>query len=124
MNAKIKTVQPVLMSRDVSKSVEFYKKLGFKLHFSDSATNPTYAGIRRNQIELHIQWHHSDEWNFPNDRPTYRFTVDDVDILYTEFLKAGIKDLKEKEPQKTPWNTYEFHILDPDSNGLQFYKNL
>jgi hypothetical protein len=25
-------------------------------------------------------------------------------------------------PGDTPWGTREFHVLDPDGNGLQFYR--
>jgi len=41
--------------------------------------------------------------------------------LYREFLNSGIKEIK--APVETNWGTYEFHVLDPDLNGLQFYEN-
>jgi len=121
MMPEIIEIQPVLMSRNIQKSIEFYDRLGFKLCFSDSGEDPKYVGVRRNNVELHIQWHDPKEWDYPNDRPVYRFVVHDVDYLYGEFLNSGIKEIK--APVKTNWGTYEFHVLDPDLNGLQFYEN-
>jgi uncharacterized glyoxalase superfamily protein PhnB len=109
------------MSRDVARSIRFYARLGFVLAFQDAPVNAKYAGIRRDGVELHVQWHDAKEWEYPNDRPTYRFVVQDVDRLFEEFRENGalpdganIKD--------TPWGTREFHLRDPDGNGLQFYR--
>jgi len=118
---KLESVQPVLMSRDVVRSVEFYAKLGFALAGQDDADNPKYARIRRDDIELHLQWHDAKEWEYPNDRPSYRFVVSDVDAIYERFNenKALIDATEIKE---TPWGTREFHLRDLDMNVLQFYR--
>ena len=118
---KLESVQPVLMSRDVVRSVEFYAKLGFTLAGQDDADNPKYARIRRDDIELHLQWHDAKEWEYPNDRPSYRFVVSDVDSIYERFNenKALIDATEIKE---TPWGTREFHLRDLDMNVLQFYR--
>lgn len=118
---KLESVQPVLMSRDVVRSVEFYAKLGFTLAGQDDADNPKYARIRRDDIELHLQWHDAKEWECPNDRPSYRFVVSDVDSIYERFNenKALIDATEIKE---TPWGTREFHLRDLDMNVLQFYR--
>jgi len=121
MQPKLESVQPVLMSRDVVRSVEFYAKLGFALAGQDDADNPKYARIRRDDIELHLQWHDAKEWEYPNDRPSYRFVVSDVDAIYERFNenKALIDATEIKE---TPWGTREFHLRDLDMNVLQFYR--
>jgi predicted enzyme related to lactoylglutathione lyase len=121
MQPKLESVQPVLMSRDVVRSVEFYAKLGFALAGQDDADNPKYARIRRDDIELHLQWHDAKEWEYPNDRPSYRFVVSDVDSIYERFNenKALIDATEIKE---TPWGTREFHLRDLDMNVLQFYR--
>ena len=121
MQPKLESVQPVLMSRDVVRSVEFYAKLGFTLAGQDDADNPKYARIRRDDIELHLQWHDAKEWECPNDRPSYRFVVSDVDSIYERFNenKALIDATEIKE---TPWGTREFHLRDLDMNVLQFYR--
>jgi catechol 2,3-dioxygenase-like lactoylglutathione lyase family enzyme len=48
------------MVRDVAASIKFYEGLGFTLAFRDSPTDPKYAGIRRDAVELHLQWHDAD----------------------------------------------------------------
>jgi predicted enzyme related to lactoylglutathione lyase len=109
------------MSRDVVRSVEFYAKLGFTLAGQDDADNPKYARIPRDDIELHLQWHDANEWEYPNDRPSYRFMVSDVDAIYERFNenKALIDATEIKE---TPWGMREFHLRDLDMNVLQFYR--
>jgi uncharacterized glyoxalase superfamily protein PhnB len=123
MRPKLECVQPVLMSRDVMNSIRFYEKLGFVLAGQDTPGEPKYARVRRDDIELHLQWHDAKEWDYPNDRPTYRFVVLDVDGLYEQFRESGA--LADAKPVTvTPWGTREFHVRDPDMNGLQFYRSL
>ena len=56
--AKLKAVNPVLPSKDVSAAIEFYvTRLGFKLRGQDSSSNPQYAVVGRDKVEVHIQWH-------------------------------------------------------------------
>jgi hypothetical protein len=78
------------MSRDVVASIRFYEQLGFVRAFGGPPENARYAGVRRDGVELHLQWHDAAEWEYPNDRPTYCFVVADVDGLYREFRDAGI----------------------------------
>jgi catechol 2,3-dioxygenase-like lactoylglutathione lyase family enzyme len=122
MKATLSAVHPVLMVRDVAAAVAFYEKLGFTLVFRDSDTEPMYAGVRRDNVELHLQWHDSAEWGYPNDRPTYRFVVVEVDELSMEF--SSIQGLDRTPLSDTAWGTKEFHVRDPDGNGLQFYRDL
>lgn len=120
--AKLKAVHPVLMVRSVTDSIRFYAQLGFEVVFRDLPNNPMYAGIRRDEVELHLQWHDAKEWDYPNDRPTYRFVVLEVDELLQEF-RASCPGLDCTEVRDTPWGTREFHLRDPDVNGLQFYRD-
>lgn len=122
MNAKLLAVYPVLMVRDINASLSFYYQLGFCLVFQDSKVQPRYAGILRDSVELHLQWHDAAEWETNNDRPTYRFLVPEVDALSEEF--ASVKNLDRTTVQDTHWGTREFHVRDPDRNGLQFYRQL
>lgn len=121
MVAKLSAVHPVLMVRDVRASIEFYGALGFTLAFADSPADARYAGVRRDGVELHLQWHDAGEWLYPVDRPSYRFLVDDVDGLFEE-LRGQIPAVDLKAVADTPWGTREFHVRDPDLNVLQFYR--
>jgi len=121
MGAKLERLQPVLMVRDVGAAIEFYRRLGFEEAFRDVPAEPRYAGVKRDGIELHLQWHDANEWEYPNDRPTYRFVVQEVEGLLEEFRSAGVVG-KETVVRDTPWGTREFHVRDLDGNGLQFYR--
>jgi uncharacterized glyoxalase superfamily protein PhnB len=116
-------VHPVLAVRDVQAAVEFYKRIGFIQVFCDDPDHPKYAGVRRDSVELHLQWHDSAEWKPGDDRPNYRFVVPDVDGLFHEFITNQAINANTKL-RDTPWGTREFHIRDLDSNGLQFYRDL
>lgn len=82
-----------------------------------------HVGIRRDHVELHLQWHDASECDHPVDRPTYRFAVDDVDALHAEFSALG-RPLEITPVSDKPWGTRAFHLRDPDGNGLQFYRDL
>jgi predicted enzyme related to lactoylglutathione lyase len=118
---KIAQLIPVVMSSDVERSIVFYHKLGFHVFFKDFEVAPRYVGIRRDGIELHIQWNDLSGLPIDVDRPVYRFGVDDVDGLAEEFTKSGVPNIK--GPWETAWGTYEFHVQDHDRNGFQFYRS-
>ena len=130
MTARLESVHPVLMSGDVEASVRFYEGLGFSVTFQDNPVEPKYVAVKRDGVELHLQWHDRSQWAYPNDRPTCRFLVRDVDALYAELLESGALGARAaggspwQSPGDTPWGTREFHVLDPDGNGLQFYRSL
>ena len=127
MTARLESVQPVLMSSDVRASVEFFRLLGFRLVFLDDPSAPRYAAVARDGVELHLQWHDDAQRVPSQDRPTYRFVVHDVDGLYLELRDSGALAGQDaarspwSRPSDTPWQTREFHVRDPDGNGLQFY---
>ena len=122
MKARLQAVHPVLMVRDVATSIRFYTRLGFQFAFADSDVDPKYAGVRRDDVELHFQWHAAEDFS-SGDRPTYRFVVPEVDELSAE-LSSGDFELDRTSVADTPWGTREFHLRDPDRNGLQFYRLL
>jgi catechol 2,3-dioxygenase-like lactoylglutathione lyase family enzyme len=130
MKALLQSVHPVLASPDVPVSVQFYSRLGFNLLFQDDSSDPKYAVVRRDGVELHIQWGGPDQWAHPIDRPAYRFLVDDVDAIYQEFVQSGSIRAQTTHgspwaaPSDTPWGTREFHLHDPGKNSLQFYRTL
>lgn len=130
MTSRLEAIHPVLRARDVDKSIAFYQALGFNVVFQDASPNPTYVGIQRDEIQLHVQWADDRQWAYPIDRPVYRFMVSDVDTAFAEFSASGATPPNSSlsgpfsEPKNTPWNTREFHMRDPSGNGLQFYRPL
>jgi catechol 2,3-dioxygenase-like lactoylglutathione lyase family enzyme len=128
MQPVLQGVHPVLAANDVSASIDFFGRLGFSEIFRDVSAGPKYAAVRRDDVELHIQWAASDQWVAGIDRPAYRFLVSDVDALFEEFTNAGGLSSQSghrspwARPAKTPWGTREFHVRDPGENSLQFYQ--
>jgi catechol 2,3-dioxygenase-like lactoylglutathione lyase family enzyme len=120
---RLEYVHPVLMVRDVQRAIRFYESIGFTLRGQDVSSDPKYAVIQRDDVELHLQWHDAKEWTYPNDRPTYRFLVRDVDGLFAQFV-ANLANPDIRAPFDSSWGTREFHLRDPDLNGLQFYRSL
>jgi catechol 2,3-dioxygenase-like lactoylglutathione lyase family enzyme len=128
VTATLLAVQPVLGSTDLARSIAFYARLGFTCVFRDSEGDTRYAAMERDRVELHLQWSDLTSIGPDLDRPTYRFVVDDVDALHAEFASKAPETLRPKAatpyatPADTPWGTREFHVRDPDGNGLQFYR--
>lgn len=127
MSIPLEAVHPVLMSSDPSRSTRFFAQLGFAVTFQDRSVSPRYVAISRDGVTLHLQWQDKAQWACTHDRPTYRFLVQDVDGLFETFRSAGAIARSRSPwaaPGDTPWGTREFHVLDPDGNGLQFYRPL
>ena len=121
--AQFKIVHPVLPAKNVSEAIHYYtEKLGFRLAFRDNENDPKYAGVERDGVELHIQWH--DEKDFGKvERLALRFVIDDVDALFEEYQDKGVFHSR-TALQDTPWGTREFAFYDLNGNGLFFYYSL
>ena len=89
MTAELEAVHPVLMVRDVTASIRFYALLGFEAVFRDRPIDPQYAGVRRDRVELHLQWHEAADFS-DGDRPNYRFVVREVDALSAELAPHAL----------------------------------
>ncbi len=123
MKGYLQEIHPVLPVKNVVKALEFYvKKLGFEIAFADDATEPFYAGVKRDNIEIHFQWHDEKEWDAV-DRPSLRFVTQHIEVLYDEFKTKDVFH-KNTSLKKTSWGTREFAFYDLYKNGLTFYSNL
>lgn len=118
------SVHPVLAVKDVLKALGFYvNKLGFEVAFADHKTDPKYVGIKRGNVEVHLQWHDASEWEGNIDRPMLRFLIVNTEVLFDEYKT---KDVFHAQTQlrETGWRTKEFAFYDLDKNGLTFYENI
>lgn len=113
----------MLPVQDVAQALEFYTgPLGFTLLFADTPVAPTYAGVKRDGVEIHLQWHDPAEWIKGLDRPMIRILCEDPDRLFEEFGNFSCQE--SSGLKNTPWGTREFGLYDPCQNALIFYKNL
>lgn len=116
-------IHPVLPAQNVLAALIFYvNKLGFEIAFADDAKNPTYAGVRRDHIEIHLQWHDAKEWETRIERPMLRIVTQNVDALFDEYKSNDIFH-ESTSVKETDWKTREFAFYDLYKNGLTFYQN-
>ena len=123
MSGYLKHIHPVLPVKNVAKAIDYYvKKLGFKLAFTDTTSEQGYAGVSRDDIQVHLQWHDEKEWNQGLDRPLLRIYVNNIKELYDEYK---IQDVFHEQTalRETPWGTKEFAFYDLYRNGLIFYRD-
>jgi len=113
-------INPVLPVGDIKKSISYYvDRLGFKFLFLDSEDNPGYAGVGRDKVILHLQWH--DPAEFDNvEKLNLRFVIENIEQLFEEYSQKNVFHSK-TNLQETSWGTKEFAFFDPDNNGLTFY---
>lgn len=117
-------IHPVLPVKDVVEALDFYvNRLGFKIAFADDSKNPKYAGILKDAIEIHLQWHDASEWELAVDRPMLRIVTENIEQLYTEYSEKDVFNAHTLL-RETAWGTKEFAFYDPFKNGLTFYRDI
>ena len=117
-------IHPILPVKDVVEALKYYvHKLGFTIAFADDSKVPTYAGIRRDGIEIHLQWHDASEWASGFNTPMLRIVTENIEALYNEFKNKAVFH-KNTSLKNTEWQTQEFGFYDLYNNGLTFYKDL
>lgn len=117
-------IHPILPVQNVVEALKFYvNKLGFTISFADDSKEPTYAGIRRDGIEIHLQWHDASEWENGFNTPMLRIVTQNIELLYVEYKTKNVFQSK-TTLKETEWGTKEFAFLDMYKNGLTFYQNL
>jgi catechol 2,3-dioxygenase-like lactoylglutathione lyase family enzyme len=120
----LQQIHPVLPVQNVLAALFFYvNKLGFDIVFADDDKDPKYAGVRRDGIEIHLQWHDAKEWEVTIDRPMLRIVTQHIDQLFLEYKTNDVFH-KNTTLKEMPWGTKEFAFYDLYKNGLTFYSNL
>lgn len=120
----LQAIHPVLPVKNVTEAIDYYvNKLGFQLGFKDAGDDPKYGGVRRDGIEIHLQWHDAKEWEVGIDRPMLRIYTKNVTALFNEYKEQDVFH-KNTTLKETAWGTKEFGFYDLDSNGLVFYRSL
>lgn len=117
-------IHPVLPVWDVVEALDFYvNRLGFRIAFADDSKNPKYAGIIKDAIEIHLQWHDAKEWDLEIDRPMLRIVTQNIELFYDELSEKYVFHAHTLL-RETAWGTKEFAFYDPFQNGLTFYRDI
>ena len=108
---------PILPSRSLSDTLEFYQRLGFNgaVH-----SHGEYAIVTRGKVELHFFTHRT-LVPAESDAMCY-IRVSDAEAIYHAFKKAELP--REGIPRQDvledkPWGMREFAIVDPDGTLLR-----
>ena len=115
MSTKLTRIIPVLESPDIARDVAWYKeKTGFEVSFQH---DKMYAGLYRDDLEIHLQWHAGTKDDPMNGGAVIRIDVKNIKPIFEEFKQRGTvkeEDLREN----TPWGTNEFAFADLNSNVI------
>jgi uncharacterized glyoxalase superfamily protein PhnB len=117
----IKAAIPILPAADTVKSLEWWTEIcGFKETFRDS-TPPAYAGVSRDDANLHIAGMGDKELaRIVGEQTMVRVVVGGIEAMYSEYQKRGGKIHPNGPLQIKPWGTKEFTALDPNGVCVTF----
>lgn len=118
-NSSISQVIPVIPSSDIQRDLNWYRDhVGFHFSFGDDM----YAGINRDDIQLHLQFHHGTE-DDPISSSVIKFFVPDIQPYFDEFLKRKTIT-SDRLRMNTAWGTHEFGFYDLNHNALFFVQDV
>ena len=109
---------PMLPSRSMEQTLNFYRKLGFE----GDIVSPTgdYAILELGSLEIHFFLHPELE---PQDSSFgCYFRVHDVDALYATFSTANLASTgipRLTSPEDKPWGMREFALIDEDGSLIR-----
>jgi hypothetical protein len=115
MNTELRKIIPVLESADIDRDVAWYKeKAGFEVSFQHEKM---YAGLYRDDLEIHLQWHAGTPDDPMNGGAVIRIDVKNIKPIFEEFKQRGtVNDNGFRA--NTPWGTTEFAFHDLNSNAI------
>jgi hypothetical protein len=112
-NASILGMIPVLPSSNIERDLKWYERYtGFKYFFGDNG----YAGLRKENLEIHLQFHHGNEED-PIIGSVIKIFVSNIEPYVEEFIKRGTIT-QDKLRMNTPWGTHEFGFYDLNKNAI------
>lgn len=106
----------ILAVKQISKSQEFYTKLGFQVQFEWNEP-VDYVVLTRGGVSIHLSKRMDDNQPSQQHAALYIF-VEDVDQVYHEFVE---KDISIQTPlSNREYKMRDFDIKDPDGYILTF----
>ena len=120
MKSEFIDIIPVIPSANIERDLVWYKeKTGFESYFADKM----YAGIRRENIYLHLQWHADTADDPLLGGSVIRIFVKNIKPLFDEFVQRGTVR-QEALRSNTPWGTHEFGFFDLNNNAIFIAEDL
>ena len=116
--------EPILPSRDLAETRQFYERLGFESWWKGRAAWD-YEIVSRGNLVLHF-FHERELVPGENDNSCY-LRVLDADQLHAELvvLALPVKGIPRlTAPENQPWGMREFTVVDPSGNLLRIGHNL
>lgn len=115
MSTELVKIIPVLESADIARDVAWYKeKTGFEVSFTHEKM---YAGLYRDDLEIHLQWHAGTEEDPLSGGAVIRIDVKNIKLIFEELKQRGTVEDKDFRAN-TPWGTNEFAFHDLNSNAI------
>lgn len=108
-------VIPVLASADIDRDLKWYEE---KAGFSTSFVADGYAGLSRDNIHIHLQWHAGTEDDLLQGGSVIKIFVENIRPLFNEMLARGT--VTDGSLKKTAWKTTEFGFFDLNKNAVFF----
>ncbi len=117
----IKRIHSTLFQiKDLDKTAEFYKNLGFEIQRSDDAIRIIFGDYRFAFIKEKDDSRKSIE---PKGIGiSIFFEVDNIDNYFNTLRCKNI--VLNSEPQNQPWGKRELVVIDPDGYKLVFFSNI
>lgn len=103
-----------LLTNDVRKLADFYKKL---LEIENNSDDDTHQYIISEGTTLTV-YNDGTEKNNKNQNIWLAFTVEDIEEEYRNVQALGAKIIE--PPTKRPWGTVNMSFYDPDNNVIYF----
>ena len=118
----LKPAVPILFVRDVPASAAyFHDKLGFGIDFLHGEP-PFYGSVSRGDARLHLRFVHEPNFAALAAREVSLIVamieVSDVQALFEAFKHRGAEIAQ--PPIRQSWGGTDFHVRDPDGNGIAF----
>ena len=89
---------PVIPSQDIERDIKWYKRhTGFKYIFGDNM----YASIKREHIEVHLQWHADNEDDPLLGGSVVKIFVKNIQPIFHELVERGALGVQVQYVQPT-----------------------
>ena len=103
---------PILASRDIDETAQFYGRLGFEVAGLYEEYGPAYLLLRRDDVELHFV--HSPDVDPAESSGGCYLRLTDAQAVYDDWEPLQLPEIH--APRDTPWGMREFFLIDPSGN--------